>query len=39
MHSGGVAPAVEIMINTSTVRKLIEKNQMERLSAAIETGE
>jgi twitching motility protein PilT len=35
---GGVAPAIEIMINTPTVRKLIEKNQMERLGAAIETG-
>ena len=35
---GGVVPAVEIMINTSTVRKLIEKNQLETLSAAISTG-
>ena len=31
-------PAVEIMINTSTVRKLLETNQLEVLSAAIETG-
>ena len=35
---GGVVPAVEIMINTPTVQKLIEKNQLEMLSAAIETG-
>ena len=35
---GGVVPAVEIMINTSTVRKLIERNQLDVLSAAIETG-
>ena len=35
---GGVVPAVEIMINTPTVRKLIEKNQLEKLGAAIETG-
>jgi len=35
---GGVVPAVEIMINTSTVRKLIEKDQLATLSAAIATG-
>jgi len=35
---GGVVPAVEIMINTPTVKKLIEKNNLEMLSAAIETG-
>ena len=35
---GSVIPAVEIMVNTSTVRKLIEKNQLDVLSAAIETG-
>jgi twitching motility protein PilT len=35
---GGVVPAVEVMINTATVRKLIEKNELEVLSAAIETG-
>jgi len=35
---GGVVPAVEIMINTSTVRKLIEKNQLDTLAAAIATG-
>jgi len=35
---GGAVPAVEIMINTSTVRKLLEKNQLEVLASAIETG-
>lgn len=35
---GGVIPMVEIMINTPTVRKLLEKNQLEVLAAAIETG-
>jgi twitching motility protein PilT len=36
--TGGVTPAMEIMINTPTVRKLIEENRMEKLGAAIETG-
>jgi Tfp pilus assembly pilus retraction ATPase PilT len=31
-------PAVEIMINSPTVRKLIETNRLDVLSAAIETG-
>jgi twitching motility protein PilT len=35
---GGVIPAVEIMLNTPTVRKLMEKNNIEKLPAAIETG-
>ncbi len=35
---GKVIPSVEIMINTPTVRKLLEKNQLELLGAAIETG-
>ncbi len=35
---GGRIPAVEIMINTPTVRKLLEKNKLEMLSSAIETG-
>lgn len=35
---GGVVPSVEIMINTPSVRKLIEKNDLEVLPAAIETG-
>jgi len=35
---GNVRPAVEILINTPTVRKLLEKNALEKLPAAIETG-
>ncbi len=35
---GGVIPAVEILINTSTVRKLLEKNQLDVIGAAVETG-
>ena len=35
---GSVVPAVEIMINTSTVRKLLERNKLDVLGAAIETG-
>jgi len=33
-----VTPALEIMINTSTVKKLIEENRLDKLGAAIETG-
>ncbi len=35
---GGVVPAIEILINTPTVRKLIEENRLDKLAAAIETG-
>ena len=35
---GNAVPAVEILINTSTVRKLLEKNQIDVLGAAVETG-
>ncbi len=35
---GGVTPAQEIMINSPTVRKMIEENRLEKLPAAIETG-
>jgi Tfp pilus assembly pilus retraction ATPase PilT len=35
---GGVTPALEILLNTPTVRKLIEQNRLETLPAAIETG-
>jgi len=35
---GGVTPAIEIMINTPTVSKLINENRFEKLHAAIETG-
>jgi len=36
--TGGVTPAWEIMINTGTVRELIEENRLDKLPAAIETG-
>jgi twitching motility protein PilT len=36
--AGGVTPAIEIMINTGTVKKLIEENRLDKLGAAIETG-
>ncbi|HNQ88978.1 MAG TPA: PilT/PilU family type 4a pilus ATPase [Verrucomicrobiota bacterium] len=35
---GGIIPALEIMINTPTVRKMLEENRLEKLAAAIETG-
>ncbi|MDP6913603.1 MAG: PilT/PilU family type 4a pilus ATPase [Verrucomicrobiota bacterium] len=35
---GSVIPAIEIMINTPTVSKLINENRLEKLHAAIETG-
>ena len=35
---GGITPALEIMINTPTVRKLLEENRLEKLPAAVETG-
>ena len=36
--SGGVTPALEIMINTPIVKKMIEENRLDKLPAAIETG-
>ena len=36
--NSGVVPALEIMINTSTVKKLLENDQLDILAAAIETG-
>ncbi|MGA2853184.1 MAG: ATPase, T2SS/T4P/T4SS family, partial [Verrucomicrobiota bacterium] len=33
-----LTPALEIMINTPLVRKLIEENRVDKLPAAIETG-
>lgn len=36
--SGGVTPAMEILINTPTVRKIMEENRLDKLPAAIETG-
>ena len=35
---GSMTPAQEIMINSGTVRKLIEENRLDKLPAAIETG-
>ncbi len=35
---GKMTPALEIMINSSTVKKLIEENRLDKLAAAIETG-
>src|SRR5580765_5945753 len=35
---GGMTPALEILINTQTVRKMMEENRLEKLPAAIETG-
>jgi twitching motility protein PilT len=37
--TGTMTPACEIMINTSTVKKMIEDNRLEKLGAAIETGQ
>jgi twitching motility protein PilT len=36
--TGGMTPAVEIMVNSGTVKKLIEENRLDKLAAAIETG-
>jgi twitching motility protein PilT len=36
--NGSVTPAIEIMINSGTVKKLIEENRLDKLGAAIETG-
>jgi twitching motility protein PilT len=36
--TGKVVPAQEILINTGTVKKLIEDNRLDKLAAAIETG-
>ena len=36
--AGGVVPAIEIMLNTPTIRKLMEENRLEKLPAGIETG-
>src|SRR5512135_876368 len=35
---GNMTPALEIMINTPTVKKLMEENRLDKLPAAIETG-
>jgi twitching motility protein PilT len=36
--TGSITPAVEIMINSGTVKKLIEENRLDKLAGAIETG-
>src|SRR4051812_10620939 len=36
--AASMTPALEIMINTATVKKLIEENRLDKLAAAIETG-
>src|SRR2546427_1485038 len=36
--AGSMAPALEILMNTATVKKLIEENRLDKLAAAIETG-
>ena len=36
--AGAITPALEIMINTATVKKLIEENRLDKLPAAIETA-
>jgi pilus retraction protein PilT len=36
--NGSITPALEILINTPTVRKMLEENRLEKISAAIETG-
>lgn len=36
--AGGVTPALEILVNTGTVKKLMEENRLDKLGAAIETG-
>ena len=36
--TGGVTPAFEILINSGTVKKLLEENRLEKLPVAIETG-
>jgi twitching motility protein PilT len=36
--AGGMTPAMEILINTPTVKKLIEENRLDKLPVAIETG-
>jgi twitching motility protein PilT len=35
---GSVIPAIEIMINTGTISKLINENRLDKLHVAIETG-
>jgi len=36
--AGSMTPALEILMNTATVKKFIEENRLDKLAAAIETG-
>jgi Tfp pilus assembly pilus retraction ATPase PilT len=36
--NGSMTPALEILINTPTIKKLIEENRLDKLALAIETG-
>ena len=36
--NGGVVPACEVLINTPTVKKLLVRNQLDIVAAAVETG-
>jgi len=38
MINGKMTPAVEIMINSPLIRKMLEENRLDKLTAAIETG-
>lgn len=35
---GGVTPALEILVNNATVRKMIQENRLEKIGGAIEMG-
>jgi twitching motility protein PilT len=37
-RSGGAVPAIEILINTPIVRKLLQENKLDKLHSAVETG-
>jgi len=36
--AGSITPALEILINTPTVKKMLEENRIEKINAALETG-
>ena len=36
--AGGMTPAIEILVNTSTIKKMLEENRLDKLGAAVETG-